>query len=790
MINANELPAPEGTKTPMKTISTATILAAGLLARPIQAQEARPLIHPLFSSNMVLQRDAIVPVWGWAAPGARVSVRFRDRGWVAQAGSDGLWRLSLPPARAGGPYWMRVSAPGAPDVVLENVMMGDVWICSGQSNMEQGLATVVNAEREIAGADHPNIRLYTVPRKAVPEPVWDPGGQWRVCTPKTAGDGGWDSFSAVAYFFGRELHRATGVPIGLIQSTWGGTPAEAWTSAPALSAALPEFTPVIEHARAIHKSVAEGRFDYTREMDRWVAASDPGTRDGWEKPAFDDAAWKTMALPQHWDNAGMADFDGVVWFRRAVDLPAHAAGKAATLSLGPIDDGDTTWVNGVRVGETTHHLALRDYAVPAGILREGRNVVAVRVYDYASNGGFHGKPEDMRLSLEDQAFPLSGDWLYRPSIQISEMGPRPEDPNVVLPWDPTVLYNGMIAPLIPFAIKGVIWYQGESNAARAMQYRTLLPTMIADWRRAWGQGDFPFLIVQIANYMARKPQPSESQWAELREVQALTAATIANSGLAVTIDIGEANDIHPRNKQDVGRRLALAARKVAYGEKGVSPSGPTYRDHEIVNGAIRVFFDNLAGGLMRQDGSNGGSVPGFAVAGADGAYVWADARIAGVETRSNDGRIVAFDGEEASAPGKRTHGVAVIVSSPQVREPRSVRYAWADNPEAGLYNRAGLPAVPFRTDSGMGRLVEPVRLTFIPPPTAPPFTDWYEVSVTVRFTVTPDANIASPEVLRSSDIRFNRAALEAARRIVATPARLNGRPVESKLTHTFVFRAH
>jgi sialate O-acetylesterase len=364
----------------------------------------------------------------------------------------------------------------------------------------------------------------------------------------------------------------------------------------------------------------------------------------------------------------LPNFDGLVWFRREFDLPAGWAGKDLTLSLGPIDDRDTTWVNGTKVGATNEYNAPRNYRVAANILKPGRNVLAVRVLDTGGGGGFYGKPEDVKLQIagDSATAPLSlaGEWRYLVSAPLVGLQPPPanfdNNPNGV-----SVLYNSMIAPLVPFGIKGAIWYQGESNAGRAQQYRTLLPTLVRDWRSRFGVGDFPFYIVQLANFMATEAQPTDPPWAYLREAQMLASQNVPNAGIATAIDIGEAADIHPRNKQDVGRRLALNALALTY-KQPVEYSGPRYRSMKIEGDTVRLTFDHAAGMTAK-----GGALQGFAIAGADKKFVWADARV---------------------------EGNTVVVSSPQVKQPVAVRYAWANNPVANLYNLHGLPALPFRTD--------------------------------------------------------------------------------------------
>ena len=640
-------------------------LALALLAGPMADEgQGRPFLHPLFTDHVVLQRDVPVPVWGWAEPGQRVKVELAGQSVETTVDPQGKWLARLGPYPAGGPHVLTVTGPKSAEV--QDILVGDVWICSGQSNMEWPLGGAIRAREETAKANHPRIRLFTVPRKVAIEPTSTVDASWEVCTPESA-----TRFSAVGYFFGRELQRELGVPIGLIHSSWGGTVAEAWASAGALES-MDDFKRAVAQVRAEKADAGKlpGRFE--QAMAAWWKKNDPGSAEqpAWSDPKFDANAWKAMKLPGNWEQRGLPDFDGIAWFRKEVDLPESWDGKSVTLSLGAVDDRDTTFLNGVEVGHMNDWNARRNYKVPAGVAKSGRNLIAVRVLDTSGLGGFAGDPKAMNLALvgDDKAEPISlaGDWSYKASTPMDELSSPPETtgntPNRV-----TVLYNGMIAPLKPFPIKGAIWYQGESNASRAAQYRRLLPTMIRDWRAAFEVGDFPFYIVQLANYMDVRKAPANSQWAELREAQYLTTKALPNVGLALAIDIGEAKDIHPRNKQDVGRRLALNALATAYG-KDVESSGPVYKSKEVKGNAVKLTFDHLGGGLVAKGGEK---LEGFAIAGEDGKFAWADAVI---------------DGD------------AVVVSSPKVEKPANVRYAWADNPACNLYNQAGLPAVPFRTD--------------------------------------------------------------------------------------------
>jgi sialate O-acetylesterase len=641
-----------------------TAIAVLLAAAASAVAEDRPLLHPLFAEHMVLQRDMKDPVWGWAAPGTTVTVDIGDTHAESTADANGRWQALIGPLAAGGPFELTVAAGGA-SATVKDVLVGDVWLCSGQSNMEMGIGIAKDAKAEIARADFPRIRLFTVPKRITldPAPRFAAPASWDPCSPASVAKGGWGGFSAAGYYFGRHLHQKLGVPIGLIHSSWGGTPAEAWMSEQALGS-LPAHLAQAEQLAALRASIADQSLEQV--VRDWWKDRDPGTAAAWESPAVDDTAWKEMQLPSAWEKQGLPGWDGVVWFRRRVTVPPGWAGKVLQLELGPIDDSDTTWFDGERVGGKPDHASLRIYPIPSQLTTTGEHVIAVRVLDYGGPGGIYGKPEQMKLDIPGNAaavIPLAGAWRYHETTPIAKLGAPPG--SAVNQNSSSVLYDGMIAPLVPFAFKGAIWYQGEANAGNPADYRTLLPALIGDWRSHFGTG-FPFLIVQLASYMERKPEPADSRWAELREAQAFAAATVPNCGLALAIDIGEAKDIHPKNKQEVGRRLGLVAEAVAY-DRQVECSGPVFRAMEIADGKAVLSFDHRGIGLD----AVGGKLLGFAIAGADGKYVWADA---------------AIDGEH------------VVVSSPKVPDPKNVRYAWADNPECTLINKAGLPAVPFRTD--------------------------------------------------------------------------------------------
>ncbi|MDI6784563.1 MAG: sialate O-acetylesterase, partial [bacterium] len=492
---------------------------------------------------------------------------------------------------------------------------------------------------------------------------------WVECSPASV-----DNFSAVAYFFGRNLYKKLKIPIGLIQSAYGGTRSEAWTSADALTQ-FPDFAKEIELMKSTPADPSQAQKDYEIKLAKWekeLIVQDPGFRNGeplWANPELDTNDWKPMEIPQLWEDAGLSNFAGTVWFRKEIELGESWMGKDLVLSLGPTDDRDITWFNGTKIGSTDFFNTPRKYTIPGSLVKPGKNVIVVRILDTGGAGGFSGKPLDMQLLIENaNPILLSGLWLYKPGFDLTTISPQPLDPKN--PYHPTVLYNGMVAPLVPYAIRGAIWYQGESNAWRAYRYREMFPTLIKDWRKHWNQGEFPFLFIQLANYMGTKPEPADDAWAELREAQLMTLS-LPKTGMAVAIDIGDTADIHPKNKQEVGNRLAIAARGMIYGENLVY-SGPIYQSFQIEGNKIRIKFSHTGKGLMAKGDD---ALKGFATSGQDKKFYWATAKI---------------------------EGNTVIVSSEKVPNPVAVRYAWASNPICNLYNQEGLPASPFRSDAWTG----------------------------------------------------------------------------------------
>ena len=631
-------------------------------------------LNSMFSDNMVLQRNQDIPIWGIADPGGQIVVSLNNKQKKGKVDENGNWRVDLNAAKAGGPY--ELSVMGQDTILFENVMLGEVWVCSGQSNMQMavgGWGQVTNFKKEVEDANYPNIRLISVKRTTSNTPLdtVEISG-WEECNPTTIPE-----FSAVAYFFGRHLYKNIDVPIGLINTSWGGTIAEAWTSAEALKT-MPDFADEVELIEIDTTGYAEALKKYEAQMkarEKALLDYDDGFKKGnyvWNSPNMDISDWEIMSLPSLWEKKGHKNLDGIVWFRKEIDIPASMSGKDLTLHLGPINDDDITWFNGQEVGKTNGASSLREYKIPKSIVKTGSNTIAVRVFDMGNNGGFFGKPKQMKAEANSgEMIALAGNWNYKIGLDIGTAhSPKsPNDPN-----RPTVLFNAMINPLIPYGIKGAIWYQGESNANRAFQYRTLFPTMIQDWRNQWDIGDFPFLFVQLANFMEVSNEPEEAAWAELREAQLMTLS-LPNTGMAVTIDIGNALDIHPKNKQDVGKRLALNALHIAY-DQDIAYSGPIYKDMSIEDNIIRLSFNHTNEGLTSRDNE---ALTGFAIAGEDKVFHWAKADI---------------------------EGETIVISSEDVPKPVSVRYAWDSNPICNLYNNAGLPASPFRTDSWPGLTVD------------------------------------------------------------------------------------
>ena len=610
----------------------------------------------LIGNGMVLQRDKPIKLWGWAAANEGISLQFNHKIFKTTADTAGRWWLALPAQAGGGPYTLAFSASNT--VAVEDVWFGDVWICSGQSNMEITMERVQDKyPEEIAQANYPQIRQFVVPDRYNFNQAEEDlaSGQWRPATPPHL-----LSFSAVAYFFAKDLFDRYRQPIGLINSALGGSPIEAWLSEDALK----KFPTDYQEAQKFKNPALIAKIENEQQIagNKWrerLYQLDEGLKKGWSNPDLDDSAWQEMTLPGYWADAGLGQINGSVWFRKIFDLPADIANAPGKLLLGRVVDADSVFLNGTFVGATTYQYPPRRYLLPPGILKPGKNTLVVRVINQAGKGGFvPDKP--YQLAVGNRVFDLKGPWKGRVGATLEAL-PSP----IFVRWKPLGLYNAMIAPLLPYPITGVIWYQGESNTKQPAGYADRMQALIADWRKHWNQGDFPFLYVQLANFMETQTVPSESNWAALREAQRQTLA-VPNTGMAVAIDAGEWNDIHPLDKKSVGQRLALQARRLAYGETKIVHSGPLFRSARKRGDKIILKFEHAGSGLTALGGKE---LRYFSIAAAGHPFLWAKARI----------------------KGKR-----VIVWHEAVQHPVAVRYAWADNPEgANLYNKAGLPASPF-----------------------------------------------------------------------------------------------
>ncbi|MCX6216018.1 sialate O-acetylesterase [Spirosoma sp.] len=627
----------------------------------VQAQIRLP---KLISDGMVLQRDAKLKVWGWDKPGKKIALRFKSKTYKTTTDASGKWQVTLPPIPAGGPFTMDIM--GSAKITLNDILIGDVWFCSGQSNMvhQLNIHDVTYAD-EIKTANFPQIRQFWVPTLTnLQGPQSDiPNGQWKAAVGEDV-----RPFSAVAYFFAKKIHQKYNIPVGIINASVGGTPIEAWTSEEGL-AEFPSLKTTIEKNKDTTYINSLNRRPATNAANRPAPPVDMGTSGTtkWFDISYVPKGWRPINIPGYWEDQGLKDLNGVVWYRREIEVPASMTGKLAKVFLGRIVDADELYINGKQVGRTTYQYPQRRYTVPADLLKAGKNVFVVRVTNMAGKGGFvPDKPYCLFAGTD--TLDLKGTWQYKVGTAYRPMsGGFSGGGGINAQNQPTALYNAMVAPEIDYAIKGFCWYQGESNAGKPEEYATLLPALINDWRNKWKQGPLPFLFIQLPGFMDYSYQPAESGWAVLRQAQ-LNALKVANTGMVVAIDLGEWNDIHPDNKKDVGERLALTALKTAYKEPIVS-SGPIYQSAAIDGNKVVISFTDTGGGLITNDGEDLGE---FAIAGSDKKFVWAKATI-------ENGKVVVW--------------------SDEVPSPLYVRYAWADNPvNPNLYNKEGLPASPFRTD--------------------------------------------------------------------------------------------
>lgn len=610
----------------------------------------------LVRDSMVLQRDEKINIWGWARAGERVSVHFNNKTYKTTTGSDGKWTVQLPPQRAGGPFTLHINATN--HLVLKDILVGDVWVCSGQSNMVHQVALHRDLyEDDIAAANNPYIRHFWIPTlTGLQGPREDlPAGYWKAANPTDV-----LQFSAVAYFFARKIYERYKIPIGLINASVGGTPIQAWTSEEGLKA-FPAIDAIVQKNKdtAYISSLTRNAVNNNRSVQDKGLAENPN----WHDVNYVPKNWRPINIPGYWEDQGVRDLDGIVWYRREVTIPAAMTNVPARLSLGRIVDADVVYVNGKQAGNTSYLYPQRKYQLPAGMLQEGRNIIVVRVTNNAGKGGFvPDKP--YYIAAGKDTIDLKGAWQYKVGEAFAPQ--RPAGPAFSAQNSPTALYNAMIAPLTNYAVKGFLWYQGESNAGNPAEYKPLLPALIGDWRSKWKQSALPFLFVQLPNFMDVQYLPSESSWAETREAQR-QALSAPNTAMAVTIDLGEWNDVHPDRKKEVGERLALAAMTLAYKEAGVVSSGPLFQSATIGGNKITLSFTATGSGLTTIDGE---APAEFAIAGADKKFVWATARI---------------------------EGDKVIVWNDAISHPQYVRYAWADNPaNPNLCNKEGLPASPFQ----------------------------------------------------------------------------------------------
>jgi sialate O-acetylesterase len=639
----------------------------------------------ILSDNMLLQQKTDATIWGKANPGQKISV---TPSWSSEkavkAGKDGRWSVKITTPEAGGPYKVVISAVDT-TVTINNVLIGEVWVCSGQSNMEMPMQgwpprdTIMHSAKTIASAALPNIRLFTVTRKVSTDPLDDCTGKWEVCNPETV-----RPFSATGFFFGKKLFEKLNIPLGLIETAWGGTPSEAWTSSGALSAGG-EFIKEINAMKEEEPLIA--KYQEFLQSHRTVAVK-PAGDDQWKELGlddegaasadFNDSSWPSISLPQLFEKV-TGDLDGVVWFRKVVNIPSSLAGKDLILSLGPIDDMDCTWFNGKLVGATEtggFWQTDRNYVIPGAAVKEGAGTIAVRVLDNGGGGGIWGAPGSMKITAREgkkAPIDISGEWKYQVSAELTgnkfyifDMTKNEyagiKKPMEVGPYSPSTLFNGMINPIVNYRIKGAIWYQGEANVGRADQYAKIFPMMIQNWREAWNEKDFPFYFVQIAPYVYSGVDSTESVL--LREAQAKSLAT-PNTGMVVTLDIATVMNIHPPFKTEVGERLAALALNNDYGIK-TPCAGPVYKSMVTDGNVIKVQFENTGSGLVTKNVF----IPEFEIAGKEGGFVSAVAKIVNNE---------------------------VWVSSPNVPEPAMVRYCWRNGAVGTLLNSDGLPASEFMT---------------------------------------------------------------------------------------------
>jgi sialate O-acetylesterase len=611
---------------------------------------------------MILQRDINIPVWGTAAPETYITAELGTAHATAKADKEGKWMVHFPKFSAGGPYTLKVYETGKPDkgIELKGILIGDVWLASGQSNMEWQVQQAQDARNEITKADFPQIRFIFVEHDKKLTPQTDIlAGRWKVCDTINV-----KQFSAIAYYFARKIHREQNIPIGIIQSTWGGTPVESWTSREMLLS-----SPISRNRILGNDTLTPDHFiqDSLNLIRFWDVVYHPQNNTDKTIPMseYDDSNWQEVEMPRVIKDFGIEPFEGMVWLRKKVLFPESFSGKELILHLGHPEMNYSLYFNGVEICKTVWNAnPTHNYTIPANLVKSGENTISLRMAMLWGGGGLNPPAAEIYITNGNSKVSLAGKWLYKKDLE-------PFLPKIRnYHYYPALLFNAMINPLIPYGIKGFLWYQGEADDSAAYHYRKLFPMLITDWRQRWNQGNLPFLYVQLANYKKTKALPSGSEWAELREAQTLTLSQ-PNTGMACIIDIGDGNNIHPANKQEVGRRMALIADKLVYNKDCIA-SGPMFKGFKIQGNRVRISFINTGSGLSTK---NGKEITGFSIAGNDKQFYWAKAIIEGNE---------------------------IVVYSDSVPAPVAARYAWADNPVCNLINSEGLPAFPFRTDNWKG----------------------------------------------------------------------------------------
>jgi sialate O-acetylesterase len=646
--------------------SSSLIILFAILSFDALLCNAQVRLPQLVADGMVLQRDTKINLWGWASPGNKLKIAFNNKTYKAVTNAKGVWSVLMAAMKAGGPYQMDISSVN--HITIHDILVGDVWFCSGQSNMVLQMERVKEKyPQEIANANYPQIRNFFIPTVSDVSKTYDdlPPGKWSVCNPQNVLD-----FGAASYFFAKQLYIKYHVPIGIINSSVGGTPIQAWISEQGIKSVPQYAARLLQLKDTVYlDSIRKKTLQRNQMANRPVKITDKGLTGTktWFNTNYIATSWHHFWLPGYWADQGIKSLNGVVWFRKEINIPASMVGKPAKIYMGRIVDADFLYVNGVLSGSTTYQYPPRRYTLPDGVLKPGKNIIIVRAINTSGKGGF---VPDKRyfLAVGTDTLDLRGDWQYKvgqvfepqPSVRADEAY---ADQN-----EPSGLYNTMVAPAIQYNIKGVVWYQGETNANKPKEYAQLLPALIADWRDKWHNSELPFIYAQLPDFLEVQYSPSESQWAELREGQ-LQTLSVSHTAMAVTIGTGEWNDIHPLDKKDIGERLALGAEKVAYGDSTLVASGPIFKSAKLEGNKIVISFRNIGSGLIVNDGNE---LSQFTIAGSDHKYVWAKAVIGGDN---------------------------VIVRSDAITQPKYVRYGWADNPEgANLYNKEGLPASPFTTD--------------------------------------------------------------------------------------------